>query len=123
MSGEIPDDNADPGADPGVDERVDEGSGGNVDRNSTNSGARGAAAATDERWLDRPSTVNLIIKLLVAACVLTVVADFFYEKHGDYHFQHWFAFDAAFGFLAYVGLVTTAKGIRRLLMRSEDYYD
>ena len=41
--------------------------------------------------------------------------------------QYWLheriAFDAAFGFLAYVGLITAAKGIRRLLMRDEDYYD
>ena len=78
---------------------------------------------SDDRWLDRPGSVGLIIKLLIAACVLSVVADFFYHKHGDYSFQEWFAFDAVFGFLAYVGLVTTAKGVRRLLMRDEDYYD
>ena len=81
------------------------------------------SAANDDRWLDRPSSISLIIKLLVAACTLSVLADFFYHKHGDYHFQHWFAFDAVFGFLAYVGLVTAAKGVRRLLMRNEDYYD
>jgi hypothetical protein len=79
--------------------------------------------SSEDRWLDRPGSVNLIIKVLVCACALTVVADFFYHKHGDYHFQEWFAFDAAFGFLAYIGLVTAAKGVRRLLMRSEDYYD
>ncbi len=79
--------------------------------------------ADDDRWLDRPSSVNLIIKLLILACVLSVVADFFYHKHGDYGFQEWLAFDALFGFFAYVGLVTTAKGVRRLLMRDEDYYD
>jgi hypothetical protein len=78
---------------------------------------------SDDRWLDRPGSVGLIIKILVAACVLSVVADFFYHKHGDYHFQEWFGFDAVFGFLAYVGLVTAAKGVRRLLMRNEDYYD
>jgi hypothetical protein len=79
--------------------------------------------SNDNHWLDRPGSVSLIIKVLVLACALTVVADFFYHKHGDYHFQEWFAFDAAFGFLAYVGLITAAKGMRRLLMRDEDYYD
>jgi hypothetical protein len=74
-------------------------------------------------WLDRPSSISLIIKVLVLACVISVLADFFYHKHGDYHFQEWFAFDAVFGFLAYVGLITAAKGLRRLLMRDEDYYD
>ena len=77
----------------------------------------------DERWLDRPGSVNLIIKVLMVACALSVLADFFYHKHGDYHFHEWIAFDAVFGFLAYVGLVTAAKGVRRLLMRNEDYYD
>ncbi len=80
-------------------------------------------ASDEERWLDRPASVNLIIKVLMAGCALSVVADFFYHKHGDYHFQEWIAFDAVFGFLAYVGLVTAAKGVRRLLMRREDYYD
>ena len=80
-------------------------------------------AANDDWWLDRPSSINLIIKVLIAACVLTVAADFFYHKHGDYSFQHWIGFDAVFGFIAYVSLITTAKGVRRLLMRSEDYYD
>ncbi|HIF92220.1 MAG: hypothetical protein ABGX04_14495 [Myxococcales bacterium] len=81
------------------------------------------AAAEEDRWLDRPSSINLIIKILVAACVLSVLADFFYHKHADYSFQDWIAFDAVFGFVAYVGLVMTAKGLRRLLMRDEDYYD
>ncbi len=77
----------------------------------------------DDRWLDRPGSVNLIIKVLMVACAVSVVADFFYHKHGDYSFQEWLAFDAVFGFVAYVGLVTVAKGVRRVLMRDEDYYD
>ena len=82
-----------------------------------------ASNTTEDWWLDRPSSISLIIKVLVVACVASVFADFFYHKHGDYHFQEWIAFDAVFGFLAYVGLVTSAKGLRRLLMRDEDYYD
>ncbi len=76
-----------------------------------------------EWWLDRPASISLIIRVLMAACAIVVFADFFYHKHADYSFQEWIAFDAVFGFVAYVGLVTTAKGIRRILMRDEDYYD
>ena len=79
--------------------------------------------SNDDWWLDRPSSIRLIIRVLMVACAVSVVADFFYHKHGDYHFQEWIAFDTAFGFLAYVGLITAAKGIRHLLMRDEDYYD
>jgi len=81
------------------------------------------AANDDPRWLDKLGSVGLLIKILIVACVFTVAADFFYDKHGEYHFMEFPGFDAAYGFLAYVGLVTLAKGIRHLLMRDEDYYD
>ncbi len=83
----------------------------------------GSEASDDPRWLDKPGSVGLLIKILIAACTLTVAADFFYEKHGEFHFMEFTGFDAAFGFLAYVGLVTAAKRFRVLVMRDEDYYD
>ena len=77
----------------------------------------------DERWLDRPGSVDLIVKLLIGISALTVLADLFYHKHAEYHFQEWIGFDAFYGFVACVGLVLAAKVLRKLLMRSEDYYD
>lgn len=82
-----------------------------------------ATANDDPRWLDKPGSVDLLIKILLIACMASVVADFFYHKHGEFRFQEYIGFDALFGFLAYVGLVNLAKGVRVLLMRSEDYYD
>ncbi len=81
--------------------------------------------APDERrhWLDDPANVDRIVKALGVACVLVVLADFFYHKHGHFGFQSVFGFDAAFGFVAYVGLISVAKLWRRIVMRSEDYYD
>ena len=52
-----------------------------------------------------------------------VLADFGYHKHGHFGFQEWFAFDAVFGFVSYVGLVNVAKIFRKLVMRREDYYE
>ena len=77
----------------------------------------------DPRWLDKPGSVDLLIKVLIGACVLSVMADFFYHKHGEFNFQEIIGFDAVYGFVAYVGLVNLAKGVRVLLMRNEDYYD
>ena len=77
----------------------------------------------DERWLDRPGSVDTLIKALVAVSLVSVLADFFYHKHGHWHFQEFFGFDAWYGFVACVGLVIAAKGLRVLLMRDEDYYD
>ena len=43
--------------------------------------------------------------------------------HGEFSVEHWFGFHGLFGFVACVGLVLTAKALRRILMRPEDYYD
>jgi len=67
--------------------------------------------------------LRLLIRSLVVVAFGFVGADMFYVKHGEFGFQHWFGFDAVFGFIACVGLVLTAKQLRRLLMRDEDYYD
>jgi hypothetical protein len=100
------------------DESIDESGGQDV------SGAQGAHPLPDEDWwLDRPNSIALIIKLLVAAGVIVVLADLSYEKHGEFHFREWFGFDAVFGFAAYVFLIVTAKGWRKIVMRGEDYYD
>lgn len=74
-------------------------------------------------FFERPATVTWIVRALLAASALTVLADFFYDKHVDYEFQAIPGFDAIYGFVACVFLVLAAKQLRRLLMRSEDYYD
>jgi hypothetical protein len=90
---------------------------------TASAGTTDTEATDDSRWLDKPGSVDLLIKILIAACVLSVMADFFYHKHGEFHFQEFFGFDAIYGFVAYVGLVNLAKGVRVLLMRNENYYD
>ena len=60
---------------------------------------------------------------LVSACLLVVAADLFYQKHAHYGFERWLGFDAVFGFVSCVFLVLAAKRLRRILKRSEDYYD
>jgi hypothetical protein len=79
----------------------------------------------DERryWLDQPRNIDRIFYALVAVCVALVLADFVYESHGHFHFEEWFGFHALFGFGAYVAIVMTAKQLRRVLKRDEDYYD
>ena len=76
-----------------------------------------------KRWLDSPGNVNKIYYGLWIACALSILADFFYDKHGYFHFEEWFGFHAWFGFVACVGLVLLSKQLRKLLKRPEDYYD
>lgn len=73
-------------------------------------------------WLERSRTVNGIVYALYAACALSVLLEFAVHRDETLDFANWFAFHAWFGFVACVGLVLAAKGLRRLLMRSEDYY-
>jgi hypothetical protein len=80
---------------------------------------------TKERrhWLDDPANVKKLVYGLLALCAATVLADLFYDKHGEYDVQGWIGFDAAFGFVSYVGIVYAGMLVRKLLMRSEDYYE
>lgn len=74
-------------------------------------------------WLDDARNVSKIYYGLWILCGILVAADFFYDKHGYFSFEEWFGFHAGFGFIACVGLVLVSKQLRRLLKRSEDYYD
>ena len=76
-----------------------------------------------ENWLDRPRSVDKIIRAVAIICLGVVAADFFYEKHGHYSWEEWPGFYALFGFISCVLLVIAAKGLRKILMRDEDYYD
>ena len=69
------------------------------------------------------SVVGKLIKALVGICVLRVLADFGYHKHGHYGFEEIPGFHAAFGFVSFVFLVLSATQLRKLVMRGEDYYD
>lgn len=77
----------------------------------------------DRRWLDEPRNVNRIVYGLYTLCGLLFLADLFYTRHPHFSFEGWFGFYAGFGFIASVALVLTAKQLRRLLRRDEDYYE
>lgn len=65
---------------------------------------------------------RILVRLLVGACVLLIVADLVIDQHGHFAWEDWPGAYAVYGFLAYVGIVTLAKGLRRLVKRDESYY-
>ena len=77
----------------------------------------------DRRWLDKPRNVTRIVYGLAALCALALVADFFYAKHPHFDIERWPGFYAVYGFVVSVTLVLTAKQLRKLLRRDEDYYE
>ncbi|MBE2294358.1 MAG: hypothetical protein IAF00_05380 [Phycisphaerales bacterium] len=75
-------------------------------------------------WLDQPSNVNKLVGLLIAVCVGLALLDAVYVKHGHFAFEEAFPlFYGVYGFLAYCFIVLSAKALRRLLKRDENYYD
>lgn len=75
-------------------------------------------------WIER--NVDTIVRGLVAVCAGLVVFDlvFHFVGHKHVHFQIEAVpgFYALAGFASYVGLVLTAKQLRKVLMRPNDYY-
>ncbi len=74
-------------------------------------------------WLDEPRNVRTIYLGLALFGLAWLLADFFLDKHEDVGFAGWFGFYALYGFIGCVVLVLTAKALRVVLMRREDYYD
>jgi uncharacterized membrane protein len=75
-------------------------------------------------FFDNPRNVRLLIGLVAAACLASVVAQFFVHVHVTHPWETLFAFYGLYGFVAFVALVLLAKEVlRRLVMRRKDYYD
>ena len=85
-------------------------------------------ASPDEapRWLDDPANIKKVIRWFFIACGIVALADvvfLFHHKHVHFWFEKIPLFYCAYGLGACVLLVIAAKGLRKLLMRDEDYYD
>ena len=77
----------------------------------------------DKWWLDKPKNVRKIILGLIIIGVLLFLADAVYHKHIHFKAENIFGFYALVGFFAFIGIVLSGKALRKILMRSEDYYD
>ncbi len=73
---------------------------------------------------DKPRNVMILLMLLFGSCLALLIVNFFLPKHAHFSWEEWSSFYAAYGFVACVGLVLAAKFIlRKIVKRSEDYYD
>jgi hypothetical protein len=88
------------------------------------------AQKTDERVhvFDKAQNVRLLIRVFFVCCAILLLADFAFHRHlsfaaGVMPVEGWLGFYAFYGFVACVLLVLAAKQMRKVLMRSEEYYD
>ena len=77
----------------------------------------------DRRWLDEPRNVTRIVYGLVALCTVVLLAGFFVDRESHFAVEDWPGFYAVYGFVVSVALVLSAKQLRRLVRRDEDYYE
>jgi hypothetical protein len=62
-------------------------------------------------------------KIFIAVLLACIAAQVFVEAHPHFAFEGWFAFNAAYGFLACAALILVARAIGVFLKRRDDYYD
>lgn len=81
------------------------------------------AAGEPKGWPFKKKNIDRICYALYAVSALLLVIDPFVHKHGKFAIEHWWGFYGIYGFIGCVFLVLAAKELRKLVMRSEDYYD
>ena len=70
-----------------------------------------------------PRNFRRVLWVFLATCGFLFIADFIFHRHVVHPWEALWGFYALFGFVACVVLVLVAKGMRKYLMRKEDYYD
>ncbi|MGB0921122.1 MAG: hypothetical protein ACPG06_03565 [Alphaproteobacteria bacterium] len=73
--------------------------------------------------MDSPSFGNKIAWIVGLICAGLVVGDFLYHKHGHFEIENVPVFYGLYGFVAFIFVVFVGVGLRKILMRDEDYYD
>lgn len=74
-------------------------------------------------WLDRKENVTKIARTLYGVCAVLLLADLVIDRHAETQIDAFPFFYGIYGFVGSVFLVMTAKQMRKILMRREDYYD
>ena len=74
-------------------------------------------------WFEHRNAGKKILIALGVVCTLLVLADLGYHKHVHFKFEENIGFHGLFGFFAYVAIVNSAKLLRLVVKRPEDYYN
>jgi len=77
-------------------------------------------------WADNPTFIRIFLGVLIAACMLSVIAGFVASWHNPHpHFgaEKLQAFFALWGFGSFAFIVLVGQHLRKLVGRKEGYYD
>ncbi len=83
------------------------------------------ATNSNERkhFFDHPKNVKLFFRVFYVICGVLIVAELLIDRHTEHPWEGLFGFHGLWGFASFWFLVLVAKQMRKLLIRSEDYYD
>ena len=70
-----------------------------------------------------PKATRVILTCFFVACGALVIADFVVDRYIEHPWENLTGFYPLWGLFGVAGLILAAKGLRRIVMRSEDYYD
>ena len=73
-------------------------------------------------YLDNRDNIKKLLRIFYIICGVLLLLDLVIHRHVMHAWEHLFGFYAVYGFVACVALVLIAKEMRKVLMRSEDYY-
>ena len=76
-------------------------------------------------WTDKPAAVKRFFMVAYLVCAALVVAELILGRYTEHPhpYEGFFGFHATYGFISFWFLVLVAKQMRKLLIRSEDYYE
>lgn len=74
-------------------------------------------------FFDQPENIRRIILGFFFALAVLLLAEWVVTAHPHFEWEAMPFFSAAYGFVACVGVIFTAKGLRRVLGRPEAYYE
>jgi hypothetical protein len=75
------------------------------------------------RIWDNPQNVRRLLWVVYGISAVLVLLDFVVDREIHHPWESFPAFYAIYGWAACVSLVIVAKQLRKVLIRSEDYYD
>ena len=70
-----------------------------------------------------PKATRIILGAFFLISAGLLVADFFLDRYIEHPWENLKGFYPLWGLFGVAGLILAAKGLRRIVMRSEDYYD
>ena len=81
------------------------------------------AAGGKRHFFDSPENTRRFFLVFYVICAVTFAGEFFVDRVTHHPWEPLFGFYALWGFASFWFLVLVAKQMRKVLIRSEDYYD